>query len=195
MPRLPRELVLDDPRALRALAHPARAAVIDELYQGHERTASELAALTGLTASAMSYHLRALQRWGIVRPGTTRQDSRERPWARAAQRLSFTSDSTSRTTDRALTEQYVSRLRHDLAAFVEGAPEPAWADAAALSRGFAWLTPNELQALNNAVAATVRSIAGDRTADQHPVEARRITHFWATIPTPRDTTPERMGAS
>ena len=76
------EVVLSDPRALRALAHPARLTVVDELYQGTERTASELADLTGLTPSAMSYHLRALERWGVVKraePGATRASGRGRP--------------------------------------------------------------------------------------------------------------------
>jgi len=50
--RLSGEVELDDPGALRALAHPARLAVVDELYQGVERTSSELAALTGLSPSA-----------------------------------------------------------------------------------------------------------------------------------------------
>src|SRR5262252_1273011 len=78
--RLKGDLTLEDPGALRALAHPARLAVVDELYQGNERTSSELAELTGLSPSAMSYHLRALERWGIVERGTPRNDGRERPW-------------------------------------------------------------------------------------------------------------------
>src|SRR6476620_157158 len=78
--RLKGDVKLDDPGALRALAHPARLAVVDELYQGVERTSSELAALTGLSPSAMSYHLRALERWGMGERGAPREDGRERPW-------------------------------------------------------------------------------------------------------------------
>ena len=47
--RLKGDVKLEDPGALRALAHPARLAVVDELYQGVERTSSELAELTGLS--------------------------------------------------------------------------------------------------------------------------------------------------
>lgn len=93
MPRRPQDredhLVLTDPRALRALAHPARTAVVDELYQGKVRTSSELAQLTGLTPSAMSFHLRALEKWGIVRRAEGGTDARERPWQRAAKGLSW----------------------------------------------------------------------------------------------------------
>src|SRR5512146_2234938 len=87
--RLKGDLTLEDPGALRALAHPARLAVVDELYQGNERTSSELAELTGLSPSAMSYHLRALERWGIVERGTPRSDGRERPWRGVARTLRF----------------------------------------------------------------------------------------------------------
>src|SRR5579862_8537119 len=82
------EVVLSDPRALRDLAHPARLTIVDELYQGLERTASELAELTGLTPSAMSYHLRALEGWGVIERAETRDDARERPWRACGRSLS-----------------------------------------------------------------------------------------------------------
>jgi len=87
--RLEGDVRIDDPGALRALAHPARLTVIDELYQGVERTSSELAELTGLSPSAMSYHLRALERWGMVERGEPREDGRERPWRAVGRTLSL----------------------------------------------------------------------------------------------------------
>ncbi len=75
---------ITDPKAIRALAHAARLEVISELYATQaSRTATELAAQTGLTPSAMSYHLRALQKWGIVAPGEATGDARERRWKAA----------------------------------------------------------------------------------------------------------------
>ena len=53
--------MLTDPRAIKALAHPARLAVIDELFAGRQLTATECAEIAGLSPSAMSYHLRALE--------------------------------------------------------------------------------------------------------------------------------------
>ena len=82
-----KEVVLTDPRAVRALAHPARLAVIDALYAGDVLTATECATLAGISASAMSYHLRALERFGIVERATSRGDGRERPWQRAGESL------------------------------------------------------------------------------------------------------------
>ena len=74
------KIVLSDPRAIRALAHPARLAIIEALFLGDELTATECASLTGLSPSATSYHLKALERWGIVEAGRPRIDGRDRPW-------------------------------------------------------------------------------------------------------------------
>lgn len=78
--RRKKTLVLDDPRALRALAHPARQKLIDELYSGRVLTATQAAEMVDLTPSAVSHHLRALEKWGIVRRATSTGDARERPW-------------------------------------------------------------------------------------------------------------------
>jgi len=82
------EVRITDPRAIRALAHPARLTIIDALYADEAQlTATQCAALTGLTASAASYHLRALERWGLVIRGATSADGRERPWKAAGRTL------------------------------------------------------------------------------------------------------------
>ena len=76
-----REVTITDARAIRALAHDARQRVIEVLYgEQRPRTATELAALTGLSPSAMSYHLRALEKWGVVERSADDGDARNRPW-------------------------------------------------------------------------------------------------------------------
>lgn len=176
-------VVLTDPRALRALAHPARTAVIDELYMGNVRTASELAGLTGLTPSAMSYHLRALERWGIVRRAEPTSDARERPWQRGATRLSWDGDAATRGTRDAVIDLYLNRLRRDIAAFtaMAGATPKRWQDAATVSRGFPWLTVDEVAAATAAVHQAIEPARG-RTAHNHPRAARRVAYFWAIAP-------------
>src|ERR1700710_2078089 len=74
---------LTDPKAIRALAHPARLAVIEELYSGRELTATECGEIAGLGPSAMSYHLRSLEKVGIVERADSGGDGRERPWRAA----------------------------------------------------------------------------------------------------------------
>ena len=76
-----RVVTITDARAMRALAHEARQRVIEVLYaEQRPRTATELAALTELSPSAMSYHLRALEKWGVVERSADEGDARNRPW-------------------------------------------------------------------------------------------------------------------
>jgi DNA-binding transcriptional ArsR family regulator len=83
-------VTISDPLGIRALAHPARMAAIDVLFGDNEpKTATQLARAVGLSASAMSYHLRLLERYGIVRRVGEPHDGRERPWTRAAANLSI----------------------------------------------------------------------------------------------------------
>ena len=67
-------LRFEDPRAIRALAHPARMAIIDALASGDELTATDCAALTGLSPSATAYHLKLLQRFGFAEVVTSEHD-------------------------------------------------------------------------------------------------------------------------
>ena len=85
---------LRDPRDIRALAHPARMAIINALASGDELTATECAELTGLSPSATAYHLKFLERYNFVEPGPARSDGRERPWRAANQRTRLVLDPT-----------------------------------------------------------------------------------------------------
>lgn len=81
---VPYSLTLEGPKALRLLAHEARQRVLAEIYDGHALTATEAARLCGLTPSAMSYHLRMLERAGAVIAEPSGDDGRERRYRRAA---------------------------------------------------------------------------------------------------------------
>ncbi|NKX52069.1 winged helix-turn-helix transcriptional regulator, partial [Arthrobacter deserti] len=68
---------ISDARAIRALAHAVRLKVIEELFGTQQpATATELAQRHGLTPSAMSYHLRALEKWGFVKRSANQGDGR-----------------------------------------------------------------------------------------------------------------------
>lgn len=75
---------------LKLLAHEARQCVIAEIYDGRELTATEAAELCGLTPSAMSYHLRLLQKAGVVDLAPASDDGRERRYRRTANALQIT---------------------------------------------------------------------------------------------------------
>jgi DNA-binding transcriptional ArsR family regulator len=74
-------LVLTDPRVMRALAHPGRIAIWQHVGLEGPATATECAAVVGLSPSACSYHLRALAKYGFVEEDTSHSaDGRERRW-------------------------------------------------------------------------------------------------------------------
>lgn len=70
---------LRDPRTLRALSHPVRLRILDELATRGPATATELAERIGESAANCSWHLRQLAQHGFIEEaggGTGRQ----RPW-------------------------------------------------------------------------------------------------------------------
>jgi DNA-binding transcriptional ArsR family regulator len=184
-PRKPTgDVTIDDPGAVRALAHRARLTIVDELYQGLERTASELAELTGLSASAMSYHLRALERWGIVERGDPRDDARERPWRASGRTLRLTSDPASAAAADVIAGVSLQQLRDAFRRWALAEPREgkAWRDAAGMSRTFLWLTEDEVAALSAELKAVLTRYTGDRDAAHHPDGTRRVFCMVAVVP-------------
>ena len=182
--RLKGDVKLEDPGALRALAHPARLAVVDELFQGVERTSSELAELTGLSASAMSYHLRALERWGIVEHGAAREDGRERPWRAAGRTLRFDPETVSTAAVDVVAGTTFQHLRDEFRrwATIEQTEPKAWRDLAGVSRAYLWLTEDEAAAFDSELGAVLKKYTDDRDAAHHPEGTRRVFCLFAVVP-------------
>ncbi|HET7855271.1 MAG TPA: metalloregulator ArsR/SmtB family transcription factor [Gaiellaceae bacterium] len=185
---------LRDPGALRALAHPARLLIVDELYQGPERTASELAKIADLSPSAMSYHLHALERWGIVVRGDARQDGRERPWRAAGRSLSWASDMSvaAAAAQDVIAGGYLEQLRELFRrwSLVEDAEPDTWREIAGLSRSFLWLTEEEAKAFSAELAETVQKYVQDRDVVEHPEGTRRVLCMLGIVPTIEGATGE-----
>jgi len=152
-----------DPRALRALAHPLRLALLDHLMSFGPRTASECAAVVGSTPSNCSYHLRALAKVGLVE-AVDAEDGRERPWRSTSTGLAFGRSEDpefaigSDTVERALADRQVD----DEAALVHRAiaqrdEQPVeWREASLLNGYALKLTPAELRELGERLDALIR---------------------------------------
>src|SRR5688500_18037617 len=80
---------LSDPKAMRALAHPARLAILNRLGADGSATATEVAELAGITPSAASYHLWMLAKYGFVEDAPPRGDGRERLWRVTDKRMAI----------------------------------------------------------------------------------------------------------
>lgn len=148
---------MTDPRTIKALSHPARIAAIDELYSGRVATSTELAALTDLSASAMGYHMRALEQLGIVERDDSASDGRERPWRAAAQGLSVAGLETRAQQAAAslLSGAVVDNLRRSIDRYTasEATLPEEWQGKANVDSGVAYLTAEETRALIDAVMA------------------------------------------
>ena len=181
-------VVISDPRAITALAHPARSTVIELLYTGHVATATELAEVCGLTPSAMSYHLRALEKWGVVVRAEPAGDGRERPWKAAGRSLSWSSTAgtdTERTVGRALLGQYFDAVLDAVDAW-NAHPESegsVWDESLVITRGFYWLSEDEFAQLQDELGALHRRWNLDRDAAGHPPGTRRFMNFGVWVPT------------
>jgi DNA-binding transcriptional ArsR family regulator len=70
---------LTDPKAMRAMAHPVRLALMKVIHDAGTLTATEAAERVGESPSNCSFHLRQLAKYGFVEeaPGGK---GRERPW-------------------------------------------------------------------------------------------------------------------
>ncbi len=70
---------LNDPKALRALAHPTRLALLGQLRIHGQLTATQAGELLGESSASCSFHLRQLAKYGLVEEAGGGQ-GRERPW-------------------------------------------------------------------------------------------------------------------
>lgn len=75
-------LRLTDPRAMRALAHPVRVALLEALAHAGTLTATQASEVLGESPANCAFHLRTLARYGYVEE-TGGGRGRERPWRRS----------------------------------------------------------------------------------------------------------------
>ena len=170
--------VLRDPRSIRALAHPARMAIIDALASGDELTATECAELTGLSPSATAYHLKFLERYDLAEPAPARQDGRERPWRAPDRRRQVeldTSTPAGAAAAAAVGLAFLDSTRAVAEEFVAaGSDEPKeWRDVTSLANTDLWLTVEETRDVTAALAAVLDLYRG-RALAQRPDGTRRV---------------------
>ncbi|MEO6700154.1 MAG: winged helix-turn-helix domain-containing protein [Jatrophihabitantaceae bacterium] len=179
-------VVLRDPRAIKALAHPARLAVIDEFFAGRKLTATECAQIAGLSASAMSYHLRALEKWGIIRRSEATGDGRERPWEAAGD--SFQIDSAEPRVTAAgeaiLIGRLLDRQWAEALAWMTHQDEltTAWYDSMVVGSGVYWLTHDEAKQLSESIGELLTRYEGRRANREQPPGTRRIRASFTVVP-------------
>lgn len=178
------EVVLRDPRQIRALAHPARLTALDVLAGGEPATATAIATAAGVTPSAMSYHLRALERFGLVRRGES-TDGRERPWLMTGRSMRVESDSplASAAAETALAEATLDRDRAVFRDFLarEASESPEWREAATIATGSSWMTVEEAREVQQRFDELLAPYRG-RFDGPRPDGARRVRTTFVLVP-------------
>ncbi len=181
-------LRLTDPRQLRALAHPARIAILQYLALDGPATATECAEVAGLSPSACSYHLRALARQGFVEEDpASAADGRQRPWRARITSISYGDEpgqpSAARAAGRLLTESFQARFDDIRTEYLDHETEfdPAWRAASGSRQDVLHVTAEELAAVRSQlqdVLAAYRRL--DRTS--RTPGARRVNATFDLVP-------------
>ena len=83
---------MSDPRVLRAIAHPTRGRILDELEAAGPLRAADIGEALGIPANQASFHLRQLAKYGVIEPAPeAARDKRDRVW-RAVEERGFRLD-------------------------------------------------------------------------------------------------------
>jgi|SRR5579884_2001929 len=140
------QLELDDPRAMRALAHPVRLDLLTALSEG-PLTATECAERVGESPQSCSYHLRTLAKYGFVERAEA-VNGKERPWQKLAGGLQWTGTGDADAA-RALAGTFLARDFRELQQYL-AAPPATWPEPM-YSQAVLRLTAEEGQELGEAI--------------------------------------------
>jgi DNA-binding transcriptional ArsR family regulator len=140
--------VVTDARAMRALAHPLRVALLEVMRRDGEITATRAAELLDESPGNMSWHLQTLAKYGFVEE-TGEGRGRSRPWRVASRPRSFETglaDPEVAAAGEALERTFVERAYDQLREWwSRRLTYPAkWRSAAFMSNSVLYLTASEL---------------------------------------------------
>ncbi|MBK3577691.1 helix-turn-helix domain-containing protein [Streptomyces sp. MBT65] len=180
------DIEISDPKAMRALAHPVRLAILERLQRHGPATASRLSPHVGATPSVTSWHLRHLAGFGLVRDAEGGTDRRERRWAAVARgfRVEVPADEEGWSAARLLAgEMFARNAELPLRWLTETAPdlEPEWARLAGASNTRIVVTAAELAALKDALEELIAPYVV-REPDERPPGTRDVRLLTYALP-------------
>ncbi|KUO12708.1 ArsR/SmtB family transcription factor [Streptomyces sp. DSM 15324] len=180
------DVELTDPKAMRALAHPVRLAVLERLQRHGPATATQLSPHVGATPSVTSWHLRHLAAFGLVRDAEAGTDRRERRWESVGRcfRSGAPRDEEGRSAARVLVAEMFARTAGLPARWLtETEPdlEPQWAARAGGLNSRIVVTAEELGRLQEAVEELLAPYLA-RTKERWPPGSRGVRVLTYTLP-------------
>jgi predicted ArsR family transcriptional regulator len=183
---------VNDPAALRALAHPLRLQLLEQLTVAGPATATALAHRLGQNTGATSYHLRQLERYGFVEEDTDRGRGRERWWRHVPGDVRFAPATSPSTELRAAADELFRRqlaqAERTLADYLRTRDRHRdWDAAAMFSHSTMHLTRAELAEFGEALVELVNRYwrpPQARPAGARPVVAQLYAFPWpGEVPT------------
>jgi Helix-turn-helix domain len=151
---------LTDPRAMRAVAHPVRIALLEVLGTEGPLTATQAGELIGESPTTCSFHLRQLAKYGFIEE-VAGVAGRKRPWRLVHTGLSYSDVSDDPETrlaasalSRVLHDFYLDRLKEGLELRRDIATE--WQKTTGASEFLLYVTPDELRGLDESVTALIK---------------------------------------
>jgi hypothetical protein len=183
-----RSVRLTDPRALRALAHPIRLALVGLLRTEGPMTATRAGQILGESPASCSFHLRQLAKYGLAEEAGGGR-GRERPWRATAQVTTLpkvADDPELEAAAELFTSMVVERYFEEAMRWIaRRRREPAaWREAALISDQLLYLTSGELAELNQgAVELGERYRERNLRPELRPEGSRLVTFIAIGAPT------------
>ena len=183
----PEPASLTDPKAMRALAHPVRMALLELLGVASTLTATQASEALGESPANCAFHLRTLAKYGFVKEAGGGR-GRERPWT-AAQRTIRISAADQKDPQAALAadalgtlwrERWLDRARR---VFGSKTRLPGWEHATQWTRSAVFLTPDEAMRVTREVQRIIdRYQDRERDPSLRPAGALPVECTYFTFP-------------
>lgn len=180
---------VNDPSALRALAHPLRLKIIGELRTTGAMTVGALATALAAAPGSISYHLTTLAAHGFVAPAPElARDGRERWWRATADITQY--DTSERQADddqreaswafrRTIVQSYEAELLDHLDREAGDAAE--WIEAATLGDTVSWLTAAEAREFRQEVEELAARWSRRGFERRDEADVRPVRFIYATF--------------
>jgi DNA-binding MarR family transcriptional regulator len=161
--------LLDDPVAIRALAHPLRHDLMSIIGRLGRATTADAARELGISHGLASHHLRQLAKYGFVEQ-VAGKDHRERPWRLVA--TSYSWGQVRDTAEGSVAVGVLEQLRAERA--VEALLDwqqrrkdwpAAWREHSGIGESTIYLTQSELAAVDEEIDAVLRRYIDERPID------------------------------
>jgi DNA-binding transcriptional ArsR family regulator len=180
---------ITDPKAMRALAHPVRLAILDAMRNEGELTATRAADLLNQSPGNMSWHLQVLAKYGFIIEAEGAR-GRRRPWKVAPGGNTFTpTEAVPGSFDAAehLVITVLDRSFEQLQQWWRQHRDfgDAWFDASFIKEKTSFLTPSELAEISEQLEQLVSPYEGRSDPAQRPAEALPVHMVTFAHPMPR----------